>query len=151
MNIKESNVFQCRDEECNAVFQITFDEGQSEDKVECRPFCMGTDINYAQHDTEEEVNQYLMKGIKKYKKLADAHYKQMLQMENKANQLEIEVESLKRKLQQQKIYVVLYEDSEDKHIAVLDVYTDEDKANSRVGFERGMTDEKIWYQEANLK
>ncbi|MCA1064687.1 hypothetical protein QTG56_24055 (plasmid) [Rossellomorea sp. AcN35-11] len=49
------------------------------------------------------------------------------------------------------VYVVLHEDSDSKSINVLDVYTDEEEANSRVGFERGMTDDDVWYQSSALK
>jgi hypothetical protein len=49
------------------------------------------------------------------------------------------------------VYVVLHEDFDDNKITVLDVYTNETKANERVIFERGLTDENVWYQAAALK
>ncbi|MFB4471757.1 hypothetical protein ACDI16_02165 [Oceanobacillus caeni] len=57
-----------------------------------------------------------------------------------------------------KVYVVLYQDDKTKETDVLDVYTDEEKANRRVSYERdlikngpysGLKDD-CWYQEREI-
>jgi hypothetical protein len=48
------------------------------------------------------------------------------------------------------IYIVLHKDYEDNKVTVLDVYKDEDKASDRVGFERAISDENVWYQQETL-
>lgn len=49
-----------------------------------------------------------------------------------------------------KVFVVLHQENKLDPVTVLDVYTDEEKANRRVAYERGLTDEIIWYQESDL-
>lgn len=49
-----------------------------------------------------------------------------------------------------KVFIVLHQDI-DGLVNVLGVYEKEDKANLRVGWERGMTDDVIWYTESELR
>jgi hypothetical protein len=57
-----------------------------------------------------------------------------------------------------KVYVVLYEKFGERDFDVLDVYADEEKANSRVGYERSLIEanpnerfrDDCWYQEREV-
>ncbi|NIK10896.1 hypothetical protein [Alkalibacillus almallahensis] len=53
------------------------------------------------------------------------------------------------------VFIVLYEDHEKKEVDVLDVYTNEERANRRVGYERDLIPEadphdNCWYQEREV-
>lgn len=49
-----------------------------------------------------------------------------------------------------KVYVVLHQENKNSDVTVIDTYTDEDKANKRVKWERDLTDEIVWYEESQL-
>ncbi|WP_079708102.1 hypothetical protein [Paraliobacillus ryukyuensis] len=57
-----------------------------------------------------------------------------------------------------KVFVVLYESFNEKETDVLDVYTDEEKANNRVKYERELIGgnpsdclrDECWYQERSV-
>lgn len=56
------------------------------------------------------------------------------------------------------VYVVLYQSHESKETDVLDVYTNEEKANNRVSYERNLIENNLkdsfndecWYQEGEV-